>query len=316
MLAAPMARDFVQSNVTPLLVIANARSGHGRGARRADALARALRAAGLPFTLAHTNGPGHATALAATAPGGVVAVGGDGTVHEVVNGLLPRGAVLGPLAVLPAGSGDDFASDAGAPSAPDELVQRLRQGTLRTIDVGSAEFDGEGGPQQRRFANNAGLGFEAQVVAAAGNARWLRGRPLYLAATLQAVQHQRQVDCELVYTTDGETTTVRQPILFVSTCNGSRVGGGLPFVPGARLDDGQLDVLQVSSPSRRATLVLLWRLLRARHGRDRRVRLLRCSQLTVRPATPMPLAMDGELVAHRVTRLQLGIDPLRLALSM
>jgi diacylglycerol kinase family enzyme len=314
MLAPPMARDFVQSNVIPLLVVANARAGHGRGARRAGELARALQAAGMPFTLVHTNGPGHATALAVDAPGAVVAVGGDGTVHEVVNGLVARARVLGPLAVLPAGSGDDFASHAGFASSPAELVERLRAGRVRQIDVGSAEVDCEYGRLQRRFVNNAGLGFEAEVVVAAANARWLRGRPLYLAATLQAVRHQRLVDCELAYTTAGTTTMTRLPVLFVSTCNGRRVGGGLPFAPDARLDDGQLDVLQVTAPSRRATLVLLWRLLRARHARDARVRLSRCTELAIRPASPMPLAMDGELLARRVTALRLRIDPQRLAL--
>ncbi|MBL8729051.1 MAG: hypothetical protein JNM25_11510 [Planctomycetes bacterium] len=307
-----MARDFVQSNVTPLLVIANPRAGRGRGGPRAEELTRALRAADLPFTLAHSNGPGHATALAAGAPGGVVAVGGDGSVHEILNGLPARGGMLGPLAVLPAGSGDDFAGAAGFPRSAAALVERLRAGTVRAIDVGTAEFDCEHGRMRRRFANNAGLGFEAAVVAAAANARWLRGRPLYLAATLQAVRHQRLVDCELDYTIDGTTTTTRLPLLFVSACNGNRVGGGLPFVPGARLDDGQLDVLQVTAASRRATLVLLWRLLRARHGSDARVRLARCTQLAVRPATPLPLAMDGELVARSVTRARLGIDAARL----
>jgi diacylglycerol kinase family enzyme len=315
MLAPPMTRDFVQANVPPLLVIANVRAGRGRGARRTDELVRALRAAGVPFSLEVTDAPGHATALAAGAGGGVLAVGGDGTVHEVVNGLVARDGLLGPLAVLAAGSGDDFAGHAGFPRSPVALVERLRAGRVRPIDVGTAEIDCEHGRLQRRFANNAGLGFEAMVVDAALRARFLRGRPLYLAATLQAVRHQQLVDCELDFVSGGVRTSTRRSLLFVSICNGARVGGGLPFAPDARLDDGQLDVLQVTAPSRRATLVLLWRLLRARHGRDARVQLTRCTQLTVRPDAAMPLAMDGELVARQVTRVRLGLDAARLALS-
>lgn len=310
-----MARDFVQSNVTPLLVIANPRAGHGRGERRAAELERALVAARLPFVLARTDGPGHATALAATATGTVVAVGGDGTVHEVVNGLPLREGVLGPLAVLPAGSGDDFARNAGFTRSAATLVTRLRTGERRAIDFGTAMVECEHGSLQRRFANNAGLGFEAEVVAAAAAARWLRGQPLYLAATLQAVRRQRLVDCELTCTDAGVTTTTRLPLLFASACNGARVGGGLRFAPDARLDDGRLDLLQVTATSRRATLALLWRLLRARHVGDPRVRLQRCARIGLRPVAPMPLAMDGELVAREVLRLEVATGNGRLHLT-
>lgn len=312
MLAPPMARDFVQSNVEPLLVIANPRAGRGRGRSRAEQLAQHLRAAAVPFELQSTAHPGHAVELAAAANGLVVAVGGDGTVHEILNGLRPRDGRLGPLAVLPSGSGDDFAGAIGAPRTAAALVERLRTGAVRTIDVGVAEFAGENGVQRRRFANNAGLGFEAEVVAAAANARWLRGRPLYLAATLRAVWRQRVVDCELTSTVAGTTTVTRAPVLFVSSCNGGRVGGGLPFAPAARLDDAEFDVLQVTAASRRATVALLWRLLRARHEGDPRVRSLRCTRLEVRPDAPMPLALDGEAAARAVRHLAVTIAAERL----
>lgn len=315
MLAPPMARDFVQSNVTPLLVIANPRAGHGRGARRAAELERALAAAGLPFTLARTDGPGDATALAAAATGTVIAVGGDGTVHEVLNGLPLRAGALGPLAVLPAGSGDDFARNAGFPRAAAALVERLRAGRPRAIDFGTATYDCELGTVHRRFANNAGLGFEADVVAAAAAARWLRGQPLYVAATLQAVRSQRPIDCGLQCTNGTASVTTQLPLLFASACNGPRVGGGLRFAPDARLDDGRLDLLQVTAASRRATLALLWRLLRGRHVRDPRVRLGQWTRVVLQPTAPMPLAMDGELVARSVRRLELAIGAARLHLA-
>ncbi len=310
-----MARDLVQSNVAPLLVVANPRAGHGRGARRAAELSAALQAAGRAFELVRTRGPGHATELAAGARAGVVAVGGDGTVHEVLNGLRSRDGVLGPLSVLPAGSGDDFAANAGfAPDAA-ALVDRLRVGTPRAVDVGLAEFRCELGTLRRRFANDAGLGFEADVVAAAANARWLRGRPLYVVATLRALARQRLVDCELDCELAGTTTTTRSRLLFASACNGARVGGGLPFAPDARLDDGLLDLLQVTAASRRATVALLLRLLGRRHLRDPRARLQRCARATLRPAAPLPLAMDGELVARAVTQLQVGVAAERLLLA-
>ncbi|MBL9080093.1 MAG: hypothetical protein JNL08_21550 [Planctomycetes bacterium] len=309
-----MARDLVQSNVPPLLVVANPRAGRGRAAARAAALSTALRAAGIPFGCETTRGPGHARDLAAGAAGTVVAVGGDGTVHEIVDGLRAREGMLGPLAVLPAGSGDDFAANAGFAAAPATLAERLRAGTARTIDVGTVEFDGEHGRVVRRFANVAGLGFDAEVVRQAARSRWLRGRALYLTATLRALQRQRPVGCRATFAGPAGSLAWTGPVLFVATCNGARVGGGLRFAPDAVLDDRQFDVLQVTSASRRATLGHLLRLLRGRHADDPRVRLTRAATIELWPEQPMPLALDGELVAGAVTwlRLQVAAERLRL----
>lgn len=314
MLATSMARDLGEANVTPLLVVANPRAGRGRAGARAEALARALEAAGVPFALATTNARGHATELAAGAAGTVVAVGGDGTVHEVLNGLVARDGHLGPLAVLPAGSGDDFAANAGCAPSIATLVARLRDGTTRAVDFGIARFATARGPAERRFANNAGLGFDAEVVREAHAGRRLRGRALYLAATLRALRRQRAVACDVVTTDRHGSTTVAGPVLFVSTCNGERVGGGLPFAPGARVDDGLLHVLRVTAPTRGATVSLLLRLLRRRHLADPRVRLDPGRRIDVLPHEPMPLALDGELVADAVTSLQLEVQAGRLLL--
>lgn len=315
MLAASMARDLAEVNVAPLLVVANPRAGRGRAGARAEALARALAAAGVPFTLARTNAPGHATELAAGAAGTVVAVGGDGTVHEVLNGLVARDGRLGPLAVLPAGSGDDFAANAGFTASIPALVDRLRDGSTRAVDFGVAHLQTEDGPAERRFANNAGLGFDAEVVREAHAGSWLRGRARYLAATLRALRRQRTFACELVCTGPHGSTTLAGPVLFVSTCNGERVGGGLPFAPGARIDDGLLHALRVTAPTRRATVALLLRLLRRRHLADPRVRLDSGHRIDVSAAVPMPLALDGELVAAAVSTLRLEVRAGRLLLA-
>ncbi|MBX3462583.1 MAG: diacylglycerol kinase family lipid kinase [Planctomycetes bacterium] len=302
-------------NAQPLWVIANPRAGRGRGARRGERLAAALRAARMPFELRRTDGPGHAQALASAAPGGVVAVGGDGTVHEVLNGLRPHGDRLGPLSVLAAGSGNDFARNAGFPRAASALVARLGAGTTRTIDVGVATYDDGRATHRRRFANDAGIGFEADVLAAAAGLRWPRGRLLYVLATLRALRRQRPVDCRVDAAADGPPPAAG-PLLFASACNGPRVGGGLPFAPAARLDDGLLDLLCVRSTTPWATFGLLLRLLANRHLADARARILRCPRAVLTPADPLPLAMDGERIADAVTRLEVGIAPERLLLAI
>lgn len=305
MLAAPMTRD--PHAAKEILVIANPRAGKGAARARTARLAEALRRRGLGFRVVDTTGPGHATALARDASGAVVAVGGDGTVNECVNGLTAHDGRIGPFAVLPAGSGDDFAANTRQTRDADELARRLAHGTTRTIDVGDARLDCEHGAVQRLFVNDAGLGFEADVVLAAGELRWLRGLPLYLAATVRAARRQRVVDCVMTYTNAGAATTETLPVLFASACNGPRVGGGLHFAPDASIEDNALDVLRVTSSSPFATLGLLVRLLRRRHGLDPRVRLERCNDVAMSPSTPLPVTLDGEVVARRTTSLRASI---------
>ena len=255
----------------------------------------------MPHTLAATEGPGDARRLAAAADGAVVvAVGGDGTVNEVVDGLLLRDGALGPLAVLPSGSGDDFASACGFVDDPDALVAGMRAGAVRAVDCGHVEITTPNGTIARRFANDLGVGFEADVVRAARSLP-LRGRALYVTATLRAVLRQRPFDATLAC---DERDAEPRRLLFASFCNSARVGGGLPFAPDARLDDGRLDLLEVAATSRLGTCALLTRLLRRRHLEDRRVRASRLADATLRSDAPLPVAMDGEFVTADARELR------------
>ncbi|MCB9876505.1 MAG: hypothetical protein H6835_02795 [Planctomycetes bacterium] len=283
----------------PLTVVVNPVAGGGRARRRADAVQRALAAAGVPLVVRTTTQRGDAQRFATAAPGAVLAVGGDGTVHEVLNGLPARDGRFGPLAVLPSGSGDDFAAAAGFAAEPDVLAQRLRTGAVRAVDCGEASFVTSTGERVERFVNDVGVGFEADVVRAIQGLP-LRGKLLYLTATLRALWRQRPFDGELLV--DGVTAPAR-PLLFATFCNVPAIGGGLPFAPDAQLDDGRLDLLEVAATSRLGTLSLLGKLVRKRHLADPRVRATRVATATVRCGRPVPLAMDGEFVAADVTSL-------------
>lgn len=303
----------------PVLVVVNPRAGRGAARRRAAQLTAALQRTGVSFVVRSTEHEGHARELAASAAGVVVAVGGDGTAHEVVNGLREHDGAIGPFSVLPAGSGDDFARNAGFDRDPHALARCLHEGHTSAIDVGIADVECEHGRVRHRFLNDAGLGFEADVVLATAGLRWLPGRLLYLAATLRAVRRQRLVDCQLDYDgadggTDGAACEAVST-LFASACNGGRVGGGLRFAPAARLDDGRLDVLRVSSASALSTLALLGRLVCGRHGRDSRVRITRCRGVVMSPREPMPLTLDGEVVARAATRVHATVAPRSLVLA-
>ena len=291
MLPRAMLRDFLGTD-RPLRVVVNPSAGRGRARRRGDELVRALAQSDLPHERFDTNGRGDAERFAATATGPIVVVGGDGTVSEVLNGLPCRDGRCGPIAVLPSGSGDDFASSAGFATAPAELVERLRHGTLRAVDCGDAVMATTTGDVTRRFANELGVGFEADVIRATAGLP-LRGRALYLMATLRALGRRRPFAAEIER--DGAAAAARS-LLLASFCNTRRVGGGLPLVPHARLDDGRLDLIEVDALTRLGTLVLLAKLVRKKHLGDPRVRTAAVTAAVVRADPPVAVVCDGEIV--------------------
>ncbi len=245
----------------------------GRG-RAAPALAHAcayLDAHGAGYQVLRTEAPGHATALTQALPvdATVVAVGGDGTAHEVAKACLGSKRTLG---LLPVGSGDDFAFAMGLRRDDlDGALSRLLAGRAHLVDTGVVN----GEP----FVNAAGVGFDADVAARVARApRLLKGVAAYLWGVLDALRALDPVPVE-VWVDDA--LVYRGRSLLVSTQLGPRTGGSFLFVPGAANDDGLLDVVVAGELGRAGTLALLPKVMRGRHlghpavhlARGRRVRL-------------------------------------------
>jgi hypothetical protein len=174
----------------PFLIV-NPRSGRGRHGRDhlgadLERLRRAFADHGLAVEVAVTERPGHATELARNAGGDpVVAVGGDGTVHEVLQGLDLQAQRLG---IIPAGSGDDFAWQHGLGGGIEAAVARIAAGRERLVDVGQWEAG--------RFHNNLGFGFEAEVNRLSHRVRIVRGPALYFVALARALATLRTYELE------------------------------------------------------------------------------------------------------------------------
>jgi diacylglycerol kinase (ATP) len=163
-------------NALRISFIANPAAGRGRTRGMVEAFARAVPGCS---NLLWTQAPGHATELARAAAADsdlVCVVGGDGTVSEAVNGLMPRPV---PIVVVPTGSGNDFASMVNAPTTTEELVATIREGAGWRLDVI--------GCGDRYCANSIGIGFEALVTWHSLSIRHMRGLPLYLAAVMKAL---------------------------------------------------------------------------------------------------------------------------------
>lgn len=241
----------------------------------------------LKYDIHVTDRPGHAIDLARQAAkhgGTVVAVGGDGTVNEVVNGIVGTPARLG---ILPAGSGNDLAWQMGLKQNLQKNLQTLIDGQVRTMDVG--QING-----QRYFVNGFGAGFDGEV---AGRVRaYLRhahGYTAYLMAALRTLATYRFRSVRLTI----DNHVVRdQPLFFVSCCNGTTYGGGFKVAPSAKLDDGLLTICAVDKVSRLYALRNLPKFTRGTHLTLPEVHTYTGRQIIIESDQPQPAQADGELL--------------------
>lgn len=285
-------------------VIYNPAAGRGKTRKRIDA----ARASIAPNATAWaTEGPGHAEALATRAAAEgfarVVAAGGDGTVHEVANGLLAAARPDVVLGVWPLGSMNDYAFSLGL----SEWWSRPDRPPLEVIDVDVGIASAAG--RTRWFVNCAGIGFNGMVTIEARKIRWLRGIPLYALGFLNAIARH--------YTTPGMTVDlgsgpVVSPTLALSVCLGQREGG-FPLTSAARLDDGRFDYLHVADLKR-------WQLVRYIPAMitgnlpvgHPKVRQGTCARADVRSPSPLCVHVDGEFLCRPedgVTAVTLELRP-------
>ncbi len=290
-------------------VILNPVAGRGAGARMLARIEERFRQSGLNFELLTTRGPEHATVLARDAALGgtdsVVAVGGDGTFNEVLNGLSraegPQADVA--IGVIPIGTGNDFAFGAGIPLDPWEAFKVVVRGGTRVLDSGRIQADDA---KPLAFGNGVGMGFDAMVNIQSRRLTRLRGFPLYLVAVLKTLVIYYSAPQTVVRTGDQE---IRQPCLMVSVMNGRRVGGGFYVAPEAQMDDGLLDLCVAAGMSRLRMLGFVPQFMRGTHTKDRRITMAHGRKLTVVTEQPWQAHVDGEIYGVGARRYHIELFP-------
>jgi YegS/Rv2252/BmrU family lipid kinase len=286
-----------------VLVIVNPAAGRGRVRREWPRLAKALRAAGVGFDAVETREPGEAIGLAERAAReyrAIVAAGGDGTVHEVANGLLRAGTGCA-LGVLPLGSGDDFAKMLPARDA----VERIARGIPRAFDAGRITSG-----VTRFFANGMDIGFGAH---AARNVRRVprpfTGLGAYLGALAMTLLRYPKLQVRLQLD-GGEAFT--QTTAMTAVMNGRAFGGSFHVCPEARTDDGELDLLIAQGVGRLEILGLVPKILRGAHTSDPRLKLVRARRVILESEAPLLVEADGEIVLEDARRLEIEVLPAAL----
>lgn len=238
--------------------------------------------------------PTHATELAIQAGEDgydmVIAMGGDGTVHEVINGLMKIPANQRPLlGVVPVGSGNDFAHAIGIPMQSDRALAHALQGEPSTIDIGL--MTDENG-RQEYFDNSVGIGFDAVVTIRSHKLPVVRGFLMYLTAVIQTIMLNHQPS-KMTIQTDDET--IEQANLMVTICNGAREGGGFMIAPDAKNNDGILDYTLVAKCSRPMMFRLIPEFMKGTHGRFDLIKMGTSKKFSLSSELPVYIHADGEI---------------------
>jgi len=300
----------------PVLIV-NPRSGGGLGERRWASLVAPLSDGLGAFDTRFTERPGHARTIAREeALAGrklVVALGGDGTISEVADGLVSAGGHA-EMGVIPRGTGGDFRRTLGIENELHKAAEKVRKSEARSVDVGRVSFVSHaGGHDSRHFINVASVGFSSVVAKRANRAsKRLGGRVSFLAAVARALLTYENAEVT-VAVDDGEPR--RMTLLLAAVGNGCFFGGGMKICPQAILDDGYFDLVTVGNLGRLEVLTKIHRIYSGSHLSMPEVGSLRCGRLQVSPVdatAEIPLEIDGETPGYLPARFEILKGALRL----
>jgi YegS/Rv2252/BmrU family lipid kinase len=280
-----------------LTVIINPTSGGGAGVRMPAEAAQELGRRGVPYEVHLTKAPGHATDLAREAVLGrakaVVAVGGDGTLHEVANGVLAARALdpacTTPMGLVPVGTGNDFVKVVAGASPRRTAWATVVHGSVHWFDAGIARWNGEA----EYFVNAAGTGIDVEVVRQMGPHRGTKGPLAYVLALLRALRRYEAVPVRL----DADGQSYERRIMTVAVANGRCIGGTFRICPRALPDDGVFDVCAVDELPLARSVLAAARIVRGTHEALPCVSYLRARrvELTVPAGAQLFFQLDGEL---------------------
>jgi diacylglycerol kinase (ATP) len=290
-------------------LILNPTTNHGRSVQVASDLRPMMMAYNADWS--GTEYPGHAIELArATGEQGydlVVAAGGDGTVHEVINGLMQIPEKKRPaLGIVPLGSGNDFAHILGVPIDPAEALLSCITGQPHPLDMGKVSDENN---RVEYFNNTIGIGFDAVVTIRSRKITAIHGFMMYFIAVIQTILlNFTPMDLHVV--TDLESWDESTVMLTVG--NGPREGGGFLVTPDARLDDGILNYAAIRKISRLMMLRIVPEVMQGTHARFKQVRMGTCRQMAITSQQPLYVHCDGEIFAGfgtQVYKLSIEILP-------
>lgn len=289
----------------PATVILNPYSNRWEGLKRAPEVEASLQQAGVDYILHKTERPNHGIELAHIAIENgntpIIAVGGDGTLTEIVNGVLqatpPEDYPAGPVGFIPQGTANDLTDVLGIPRDLKEAVQVIATGNSRVIDVGTVNG--------HFFGNNSAIGLEPMVTIENIRLTWLKGEIRYLVSAILALLKRPQWEGQLEW----DSGEYQGSISLVSVGNTHRTGGVFFMTPKAIIDDGLLDFVFAPALGRLRMFQLLPKTQSGTHVDEPEVREERTHRLKIHTKTPTPIQADGELISTGETEILYSVVP-------
>jgi diacylglycerol kinase (ATP) len=291
----------------------NPASGNGATGKRWPELARRAAALGLAGETLMSERPEHLIELAAQAARDgaelVVAVGGDGTLSETVNGLMLAGGGS-DVATIPLGTGMDFVRTYGIPTRFDDAVRTALDGATRRIDVGRVSYLTWTGEAAERYVVNVGsVGMSAAVAQRANTmSKALGGRATFFYALVRVFLAWRNTEIEV--TLDEARRSARMHDVIVA--NGRYHGGAMRLAPDAEPDDGLFDVLMIGDVNKIDFLTTAPKLYRGTHLSHPKVDLVKAHTVAVDARERLPIELDGEQVGTTPARFEIVPSALRV----
>ena len=299
-----------RKNTIKTVFLVNPAAENGAAGRRWPELAHEAASLGLQGETRFSERPGHLTELAREAAADadlLVAVGGDGTVNEVVNGIAGLDV---ELALIPRGTGGDFVRTFGIPRKLDRAVEVALRGRTRAIDLGRGRYRSWAGEDEESyFANIASAGMSGAIAKRTNEtSKALGGKVSYAWATVAVFSRWRSDEVRV--RVDGTEQAGRMHDVIVA--NGRYLGGGMKMVPEADPDDGLLDVLLIGDLTKRDLLLTMPKTYRGKHLPHPKATLLRGTTVEIDAPEPLPVELDGEQPGTTPVRFEIVPRALRL----
>jgi diacylglycerol kinase (ATP) len=277
--------------------IVNPAAARGKSAKVAKKLKHLCQSNAIDYDIVYTSKRGEATELAREATVQfecIVAVGGDGTINEVVNGLVGSNVKFG---IIPIGSGNDFAKAIHIPLKLNSAFNSLMALNTRPVDVGKAG--------NMYFQNGLGIGFDAWVVQESFKVKRLRGNAIYLYSVFKTIYGYQAPEMEIRY----DDVNRQEKIFMISVGNGTSMGGGFKLTPFALLDDGLLDLTIIKDLTKWEIYQNLASVYVGKHTRMPQVTTGRTKTLKIDCDQGFAAHVDGELLSLNIKTLEVTIVP-------
>lgn len=276
-------------------LIINPAAGKGSALKKSKKVIAELNSRDVKFDVEYTSYPRHGASIAKEASKSfekVIALGGDGTVNEVGEGIVGTDAILG---LIPLGSGNDFAKMLNISSNIRESIDTIINGKVRNIDFIRVN--------DRISLNTAGVGFNGVVSDVAGKVKFLRGLPLYIYSVVKTAIRYKAIPLKITV----DDKVVEDIIFMVSVCNSKSEGGGFIVAPDAEIDDGILDVTIMRDTSLFKLLLNIRSAMNGNLNKLDEVDTIRGENITIESDFPMPLHVDGEVVSNSSGKISASI---------